>query len=183
MPYLLNFLYLLLIVIASPWLVLSALRKGKYREGYSEKLFGLVPRRMSNKKCLWLHAVSVGEVNLLAPLLRMIAREEPEWECVISTTTKAGMELARKKYPGHTVFYCPLDFTWAVNGAVRRAAGCARAGRIGTLAKSRLGRAAEGRPHSGDQRAIEPAEFSRLPPRLLAGFADAIANRPLGRAG
>ncbi len=120
MPYLLNFLYLLLIVIASPWLVLSALRKGKYREGYSEKLFGLVPRRMSNKKCLWLHAVSVGEVNLLAPLLRMIAREEPEWECVISTTTKAGMELARKKYPGHTVFYCPLDFTWAVNGAVRR---------------------------------------------------------------
>jgi 3-deoxy-D-manno-octulosonic-acid transferase len=71
-PYLLNFLYLLLIVAASPWLLWSAVRKGKYREGYAKKLLGLVPRRTSNKKCIWLHAVSVGEVNLLAPLLRMI---------------------------------------------------------------------------------------------------------------
>ncbi len=120
MPYLLNFLYLFLILAASPWLLWSAVRKGKYREGYAEKLFGLVPRRTSNKRCIWLHAVSVGEVNLLAPLLRTIAREEPDWECVISTTTRTGMALAKKKYAGHTVFYCPLDFTWAVNAAMRR---------------------------------------------------------------
>ena len=120
MSYLLNLLYLLLILAASPWLLWSSVRKGKYRDGYAEKLLGLVPRRTSHKKCLWLHAVSVGEVNLLAPLLRMIEREEPDWECVISTTTNAGMALARKKYAGQTVFYCPLDFTWAVNAAMRR---------------------------------------------------------------
>jgi 3-deoxy-D-manno-octulosonic-acid transferase len=119
-PYLLNILYLLLLAAASPWLLWSAVRKGKYREGYSEKLFGLVPRRMSNKKCVWLHAVSVGEVNLLAPLVRMIKQKQPDWECVISTTTKTGMALAKKKYAGHTVFYCPLDFTWAVNAAMLR---------------------------------------------------------------
>ena len=62
------------------------------------------------KTCLWLHAVSVGEVNLLAPLLKMIEQERPEWECVISTTTATGMALAKKKYPKNTVFYCPLDF-------------------------------------------------------------------------
>ena len=78
-----------LLVAASPWLLWSAARKGKYLEGYTEKLFGLVPRRTSNRKCLWLHAVSVGEVNLLAPLLQMIQRVEPDWECVISTTTRA----------------------------------------------------------------------------------------------
>ncbi len=120
MPYLLNLFYLLLLLAASPWLVWSAIRKGKYREGYAEKLLGLAPRRTLHKKCLWLHAVSVGEVNLLVPLLGLVERERPDWECVISTTTKTGMALAKKKYAGRTVFYCPLDFTWAVNAAMRR---------------------------------------------------------------
>ena len=39
---------------------------------------------------------------------------------MISTTTKTGMALAKKKYAGRIVFYCPLDFTWAVNTAMRR---------------------------------------------------------------
>ena len=120
MPYLLNLIYLVLIVAALPWLLVEAVRKGKYREGYAAKFLGRVPRRTSERTCLWLHAVSVGEVNLLAPLLRMIAQRQPEWECVISTTTMTGMALARKKYPQHTVFYCPLDFSWAVKAAMRR---------------------------------------------------------------
>lgn len=120
MPYLLNIIYLLLILLAVPWLIVQAVRKGKYREGFAAKFLGIVPRRTSIKKCLWLHAVSVGEVNLLAPLLKMIERERPEWECVISTTTMTGMALARKKYPHITVFYCPLDFSWAVKAAMRR---------------------------------------------------------------
>ncbi len=120
MPYLLNLIYLLLLLVVSPWLIVQAVRKGKYREGYAAKFFGVVPRRAGDKRCLWLHAVSVGEVNLLAPLLKMIAEKQPDWECVISTTTMTGMALARKKYPRNTVFYCPLDFSWAVKNALRR---------------------------------------------------------------
>lgn len=120
MSYLLNLIYVLLLLIVSPWLIVQAVRKGKYREGYAEKLLGLVPRRSGGGTCVWLHAVSVGEVNLLAPLLKMIDHKRRGWECVISTTTMTGMELARKKYPGHTVFYCPLDFSWAVKAAMRR---------------------------------------------------------------
>ncbi len=120
MPYLLDFCYLLLILLCMPWLVKESLRKGKYREGFGAKFLGLVPWRKSNKKCLWFHAVSVGEVNLLEPLLKKIRMQQPEWECVVSTTTKSGMALARKKYADWTVFYCPLDFTWAVAAAMRR---------------------------------------------------------------
>ena len=120
MPYLLNFCYLLLLLIALPRLIYSAVRKGKYREGYAAKLLGLVPRRTSDNTCVWLHAVSVGEVNLLAPLIREIQRRRPDWQCVVSTTTTTGMALARKKYPQLTVFYCPLDFSWAVRAAMRR---------------------------------------------------------------
>ena len=120
LPYLLNLIYLFLILFSLPWLVWQSLRKGKYREGYAAKLLGRVPERTSNKTCLWLHAVSVGEVNLLAPLLKKIEQTRPDWECVISTTTMTGMALARKKYANHTVFYCPLDFSWAVDAAMRR---------------------------------------------------------------
>jgi 3-deoxy-D-manno-octulosonic-acid transferase len=119
-PYLLDICYLLLILLSLPWLVKEAVYKGKYREGFGAKLLGIVPRRKSDKKCLWFHAVSVGEVNLLEPLLKKIRVGQPDWECVISTTTKSGMALARKKYANLTVFYCPLDFTWAVAAAMRR---------------------------------------------------------------
>jgi 3-deoxy-D-manno-octulosonic-acid transferase len=119
-PYLLNLVYVLLILAASPWLLYAAVRKGKYREGFAAKLLGRVPRRTSDKTCIWLHAVSVGEVNLLAPLIREIQRQRPDWECVVSTTTATGMALASKKYAALTVFYCPLDFSWAVAAAMRR---------------------------------------------------------------
>jgi len=119
-PYLLNVVYLLALFVAMPYLAWKALRAGKYRAGWREKFLGRVPRRMTGRPCFWLHAVSVGEVNLLARLIEELKRHRPEVECVVSTTTRTGMELARKKYPGLTVFYCPLDFSWAVRAAMRR---------------------------------------------------------------
>ena len=74
MPYLMNLVYLALLVIASPWLLYAALRHGKYRQGWGAKLLGRVPRRAGNRPCIWLHAVSVGEVNLLEPLLFQVKR-------------------------------------------------------------------------------------------------------------
>ena len=118
--WLLNAVYLTLLAVASPWILWAALRHGKYREGFAEKLLGHVPRRAGQRPCAWLHAVSVGEVNLLASTLAEIERRNLGWELVISTTTKTGYELACRKYGEHTVFYCPMDFTWAVGLAMRR---------------------------------------------------------------
>jgi 3-deoxy-D-manno-octulosonic-acid transferase len=118
--YLLNAAYLLVLVIAAPWFFFQRLFRGKYREGFASKFFGSVPERTSVAPCIWLHAVSVGEVNLLAVLLAEIAKRRQDVECVISTTSMTGFELARKKYSQYTVFYCPLDFSWAVRRAMRR---------------------------------------------------------------
>ncbi len=120
MRYLLNLVYVFLLIVAFPWLLWQAIRKGKYREGFAAKFLGLVPRREGSQTCLWFHAVSVGEVNLVRPLLDEIQRRHPQWRCVVSTTTMTGMSLARKRYPGLSVFYCPLDFSWAVAAAMRR---------------------------------------------------------------
>ncbi len=118
--WLLNVVYLAVIVVCAPLIVWRAVRAGKYREGYREKFWGLVPRREGEATCVWFHAVSVGEVNLLATLLRQWQAAHPAWEFVVSTTSRAGYELARKKYSDLTVFYCPLDFSWAVRQAMRR---------------------------------------------------------------
>jgi 3-deoxy-D-manno-octulosonic-acid transferase len=120
MAYLLNLVYLVVLVLATPWLVWQSIRKGKYREGFTAKFLGQVPRRESDCPCIWFHAVSVGEVNLLSALVSAIAARRPDCECVVSTTTMTGYALARKKFPQLGVFYCPLDFSWAVRRALER---------------------------------------------------------------
>jgi 3-deoxy-D-manno-octulosonic-acid transferase len=120
MRYLLNVVYLLVLIILSPWLIYTAIRKGKYQEGFAAKWLGRVPARAGSEKCIWLHAVSVGEVNVLGPLIMRLEELHPHWVCVISTTTKTGYTLARQKYAPRPVFYCPLDFSWAVGRAMRR---------------------------------------------------------------
>lgn len=120
MSYLLNLVYLALLAAASPILLWRSFRTGKYRRGFAAKFLGLVPERASDRPCIWLHAVSVGEVNLLGTLIGELRRRRPEWEFVISTTTATGYEIATSKYKDHTVFYCPLDFSWAVRTAMRR---------------------------------------------------------------
>ena len=117
----LNALYLLALAVASPAILWGAIRHGKHRQGYAEKLLGRTSARKGDRTCVWIHAVSVGEVNLIGVLLDELQRRHPKWELCVSTTTKTGYELARKRYRRrHAVFYCPLDFSWAVNRAVRR---------------------------------------------------------------
>ena len=120
MRYVLNLVYLVLITAALPWLVFAAACKGKYREGWAAKLLGLVPRRRCREPCIWFHAVSAGEVNLTQPLLEELERRYPQLQCVVSTTTKTGFDLARERFSPRNVFYCPLDFSWAVSAALRR---------------------------------------------------------------
>lgn len=120
MRYFLNFIYLLAITAALPWLLYSAIWKGKYREGYGAKFFGRILRREDDRACVWFHAVSAGEVNLLATLVSRFETACPNASCVISTTTKTGFDLAQKKFGTDRVFYCPLDFSWSTAAAVRR---------------------------------------------------------------
>lgn len=119
MAYVLNALYALLLVIFSPLLALRAWRSGKYRQGWSEKFLGKAPRRTDDRPCLWFHAVSVGEVLLLKPIVAEIARRD-DWTVVISTTTTTGLAVARRTYPDLVTFYAPLDFSWSTHRAVAR---------------------------------------------------------------
>ena len=143
--WLFNLIYLGILILVSPLILYRSVRLGKYREGFRQKFFGRVPRRLNvlrsrsessrtrvteskitesetaGTKIVWFHAVSVGEVKLLRPLLQQIRVSKPDWCCVISTTSKTGMDLAKQMFARDwTVFYCPLDFSWAVRTAFQR---------------------------------------------------------------
>ena len=120
MPFVLNAVYLILLAFFAPWIAIRSIRTGKYREGWGEKFFGNAPSRIGDRPCVWFHAVSVGEVLLLKPILRELERRRPGWDIVVSTTTETGLSVARRTYPDIVTFYAPLDFSWATNRAISR---------------------------------------------------------------
>ncbi len=115
-----NLAYVLALFCAFPWLVYQALTTNKYREGVGAKFLGKVPVRIGQHRCIWLHAVSVGEVALAAVLVKKLRKLWPELDFVVSATSKSGYELARERFSNDLVIYAPLDFSWAVNKALDR---------------------------------------------------------------
>ena len=65
----------------------------------------------------WIHAVSVGEVMAVIPLVNALRRRWPELHPVVSTVTPTGAQVVRDRLAAATHRYFPLDFP----GAVRRA--------------------------------------------------------------
>jgi 3-deoxy-D-manno-octulosonic-acid transferase len=120
MPWFINLLYATLLLVVSPWLVFRALTTNRYREGWCQKLFGQVPRGGRSQQTIWLHGVSVGEIQLLKPLLHQLRKDYPDAQFMVSTTTRTGMELAQKTLAEEQVFYFPLDFSWSVRRALSR---------------------------------------------------------------
>jgi len=109
-----------------PWFLWRYFQ-GKNRRGWSQKLFGTIdppsdisPTSPTDSNLIWVHAVSVGEVNLLGSVLHQFANRAPEIKIAISTTTETGYDLAKSKYPESYVFFCPFDFTWAIKRVLRR---------------------------------------------------------------
>jgi 3-deoxy-D-manno-octulosonic-acid transferase len=115
---LLDFLYLLGLGVAVPFVVWKMATRSRVRAGLFERLGLRVGRRPGGRPCIWVHGVSVGEVLAAKPLVREIERELPAYEVAISTTTNMGLEVARKHFPGKHVFYYPLDFSWSVRRAL-----------------------------------------------------------------
>ena len=117
-----NLLYILALGALSPFILYRVLRHGRYRRGLSQKLFGLsfaqARALTGGKPCVWLHAVSVGEVNLLPGV---VGKLQPRCNApiVISTSTDTGYDLAVKHFGRDRVFFCPLDFSWAVRRTLR----------------------------------------------------------------
>ncbi len=122
-------LYNLAFALAFPFLLpgflLRMLRRGGYaaRMGDRVALYprDIVSRLRGEPGCLrpvWIHAVSVGEVQVAMQLMREWRKAEPDVTFCFSTTSSTGWKIAEKGVTGRdTLIYNPLDFPNFVKSA------------------------------------------------------------------
>ena len=86
-------------------------RAPAYRERWAERI-GLFPRqrRAQMQSEIWVHAVSVGEVQAAQPLIRHLLSAEPPRSVMVTTTTPTGARRLHELF-GDRVKHCytPLD--------------------------------------------------------------------------
>ncbi len=116
---LMDLLYLPAALLYLPVLLYQMLVQKKNRRGWLQR-FGRVERRELNRPCVWIHAVSLGEINAARPFVEQIVRRLPSHDVAISATTDTGYASACRLYPSALVFRYPLDFSWVVRRVLRR---------------------------------------------------------------
>jgi 3-deoxy-D-manno-octulosonic-acid transferase len=125
-----NLLWPIGLLFFLPGYFMKMVRRGGYREKFGQRL-GIYDRelrvRLSRQRSTWLHAVSVGEVNIALKLANALRALEPDLHCVLTTTTTTGFALANQSVPlWIEVMYTPLDY-WPI---MRRAFAVIRPARI-----------------------------------------------------
>jgi len=117
---LLNVVYLLVGLVALPWVAWRKFSGGRPVAAPWQRFVGRVELEPPEPGVtrIWLHGVSVGEVQLLASLAGELERQAEaagrRIECVISSSTTTGLEVAARRFGTDRSFPCPLDFSWAV---------------------------------------------------------------------
>jgi 3-deoxy-D-manno-octulosonic-acid transferase len=118
MKFIIDCVYLLAAFAITPTVVYRMVRYGRYRAGWSNR-FGKITRKdPALKKCIWLHAVSLGEVNAAKTLVEELENRFSNFEIVISTTTDTGFARATTVFgANYKVFYFPLDLSFTMRRA------------------------------------------------------------------
>ena len=117
-----SFLVLLASLVVIPLSYILDFPHRELRSGWKERL-GLVPRLPdSDAPRLWLHAVSVGEVQLARQLLAELFSRRQDLEVLLTSTTAAGRRFAREaRIAGTRVSALPVDLPFLTRRALRRA--------------------------------------------------------------
>jgi 3-deoxy-D-manno-octulosonic-acid transferase len=110
-------LYNLVLFLASPLLLavflVQAIFAPRVREGHAYRCGLRLPPRPRGT-AVWVHAVSVGEVNSVKRLVEMILAAD-RYDVYLSTTTATGFATAQRVYEDTvTLFYFPLDLRFVI---------------------------------------------------------------------
>lgn len=111
-----RYLYTILLYLAMPFIFLRLFLRSRKLPGYRNRLkerLGCYPFKLD--KCLWVHAVSVGEVLAAIPLIKSLQQEYPNLPLLITNMTPTGAERVKAAF-GDTVHqaYLPYDMPAAV---------------------------------------------------------------------
>lgn len=121
MIYIYTFLYFLLLLFYLPLFSLRFKWKKKEKLELRARLALALPPASVDQPCLWIHAVSVGEVLSLQNLLDKLKQLHPSWRVVLTSLTPAGIRLAREKLGSKAeIWPVPVDLPWCLNRFLKR---------------------------------------------------------------
>ena len=123
-------LYNLVLLLALPLVLARLLWRSRREPAYRERLgerFGGAPGEPNAgapaeaSGAVWFHAVSAGEANAAAPIIRALHKRLPSQPLLVTTTTPAGSARVRALL-GDIAAHCyaPYDYPWAVRRFLRR---------------------------------------------------------------
>ena len=119
-----NLLLLVFSVGAFPIFITKLVFSSQKRRVYAQKL-GFLPWRTLEKvkgqPRVWIHAVSLGEVGAVHPLIRELRMVYPDACLMLSTGTESGQKMARERLTeANGTFFFPWDYPWVVRKVIRR---------------------------------------------------------------
>jgi 3-deoxy-D-manno-octulosonic-acid transferase len=113
----LRILYTLLLYLLAPVVLLRlawrGLRAPDYLRRWPER-FGFIEPPLG-ERVIWVHAVSVGEVQAAEPLLRALLEQRPEYSILVTTVTPTGSDRVVEMFGNDVAhIYAPYDLPDAV---------------------------------------------------------------------
>lgn len=126
-PNMLRLLYTAAILIAAPLAAFATMARGlrdpAYRDRLSER-FGFTRARF-DRPPVWVHAVSVGEVQAAAVLIRALRKRYSEHPLLVTTATPTGAQRVAALFAGQaTHAYLPYDTPGSVRRFLNRVRPC-----------------------------------------------------------
>ena len=113
------FLYRILTNLLLPIISLYMLfRLYKKKENITSVLhkFTIRQDKLPNKDIIWFHAASVGEVNIVIPLVKKIVNERADLHCLVTTVTQTSAKIFKSsKIKNTTHQFLPLDIVFIIN--------------------------------------------------------------------
>jgi len=120
MGLILDGLYLATGLILTPQILYRMAFYRRYRTGWSERL-GLIRPRGTSGPCVWLHAVSLGEVNASRTIISALRQARSDLHITISSTTDTGYARAKALFSEQCqVIHMPLDISCFIRQAFER---------------------------------------------------------------
>ncbi|WP_413693974.1 lipid IV(A) 3-deoxy-D-manno-octulosonic acid transferase [Psychromonas sp. KJ10-2] len=116
--------YRLLLILVAPVFLIGLYKskpnKPKFGQRWKEH-FGITPAiQKPFNNPIWVHAVSVGEVVAITPLIKALKQQTSSLNIILTTTTSTGADEAKKLGDLIEHRYMPLDFPFAIKSFINR---------------------------------------------------------------